>query len=99
MDGGQLLPHLPLPVLRGADAPGRPGGLVVIDEVPAVGMCFWQSKPVFDGSRVNEKTLEHHLDTLRDLYARDKNHPCVVMWSVANEADTSEDGRCRTSKR
>lgn len=67
-------------------------GFVVIDEVPAVGMCFWKEKKVFDGSRVNEKTLEHHLDTLRDVYARDKNHPCVVMWSVANEADTSEEG-------
>ncbi len=67
-------------------------GIVVIDECPAVGMCFWTSKPVFDGSRVNKQTLEHHLDTLRDMYARDKNHPCVVMWSVANEADTSEEG-------
>lgn len=67
-------------------------GFVIIDEVPAVGMCFWKSKPVFDGTRVNEKTLEHHLDCLRDMYARDKNHPCVVMWSVANEADTSEEG-------
>lgn len=67
-------------------------GFVLIDEVPAVGMCFWGEKKVFDGSRVNEKTLEHHLDTLRDLYQRDKNHPCVVMWSVANEADTGEEG-------
>lgn len=67
-------------------------GFVLIDEVPAVGMCFWGEKKVFDGSRVNEKTLEHHLDTLKDLYGRDKNHPCVVMWSVANEADTGEDG-------
>lgn len=66
-------------------------GLCIIDEVPAVGMCFWQSKKVFDGTRVNEKTLKHHLDMLRDMYARDKNHPCVVMWSVGNEADTSED--------
>lgn len=67
-------------------------GFVIIDEVPAVGMCFWQSKTVFDGTRVNDQTLEHHLNTLRDIYARDKNHPCVVMWSVANEADTSEEG-------
>ena len=67
-------------------------GFVIIDEVPAVGMCFWTSKPVFDGSRVNEQTLQHHLDCLRDMYNRDKNHPCVVMWSVANEADTSEEG-------
>lgn len=67
-------------------------GFVIIDEVPAVGMCFWKEKNVFDGNRVNEKTLEHHLDTLRDVYARDKNHPSVVMWSVANEADTTEEG-------
>jgi beta-glucuronidase len=67
-------------------------GIVVIDEVPAVGMCFWQKKKVFDGTRVNDQTLAHHLNTLRDMYARDKNHPCVVMWSVANEADTSENG-------
>ncbi len=67
-------------------------GFVIIDEVPAVGMCFWKEKKVFDGTRVNEKTLEHHLDALEDMYARDKNHPCVVMWSVANEADTSEEG-------
>lgn len=67
-------------------------GLVVIDEVPAVGMCFWDGKKVFDGSRVSDETLRHHLQTLRDLYARDKNHPCVVMWSVANEANTGEAG-------
>lgn len=67
-------------------------GFVIIDEAPAVGMCFWQAKKVFDGTRVNEETLKHHLDTLQDMYDRDKNHPCVVMWSVANEADTSEEG-------
>lgn len=67
-------------------------GIAVIDEVPAVGMCFWDSQKVFDGSRVNEETLEHHLQMLRELYARDKNHPCVVMWSVANEAATNEEG-------
>lgn len=65
-------------------------GIVVIDEVPAVGMCFWDGQKVFDGNRVNDKTLEHHLDCLKDMYYRDKNHPCVVMWSVANEAATYE---------
>jgi len=67
-------------------------GFVVIDEVPAVGMCFWDGRKVFDGQRVNEQTLEHHLDMLKAMYERDKNHPCVVMWSVANEANTGEDG-------
>lgn len=65
-------------------------GLVVIDEVPAVGMCFWDGQKVFGGNRVNDETLAHHLDTLQDIYDRDKNHPCVVMWSVANEAATYE---------
>ncbi len=65
-------------------------GMVVIDEVPAVGMCFWDGKSVFGGNRVNEKTLEHHKNMLRAMYERDKNHPCVMMWSVANEAATHE---------
>lgn len=67
-------------------------GFVVIDEVPAVGMCFWDGKSVFSGERVNDKTLAHHKDMLRDMYNRDKNHPCVVLWSVANEAATHETG-------
>jgi len=66
-------------------------GIVVIDEVPAVGMCFWDGQRVFDGNRVNGETLNHHIDCLKDMYARDKNHPSVVMWSVANEAATYEE--------
>lgn len=67
-------------------------GFVVIDEVPAVGMCFWDGRSVFGGERVNEETLSHHLDMLKAMYERDKNHPCVMMWSVANEAATQEEG-------
>ena len=67
-------------------------GFVVIDEVPAVGMCFWDGRSIFSGDRVNEDTLTHHIDMLRAMYERDKNHPCVMMWSVANEAATHEDG-------
>lgn len=67
-------------------------GMVVIDEVPAVGMCFWDGRSIFSGDRVNDKTLEHHTTALAEMYNRDKNHPCVVMWSVANEAATHEEG-------
>lgn len=66
-------------------------GFVVIDEVPAVGMCFWNDKKVFVEERVNDETLRHHVDMLKAMYERDKNHPCVMMWSVANEASTDED--------
>lgn len=30
-------------------------------------------------------SLNHHLFVMDELVRRDKNHPSVVMWSVANE--------------
>ncbi|MFA5203251.1 MAG: beta-glucuronidase [Lentisphaeria bacterium] len=75
-------------------------GLVVIDEVPAVGMSYFADvQKVFIPERINGKTLAHHLETLRELVRRDKNHPCVVMWSVANEARTDEEGAVPYFKR
>lgn len=67
-------------------------GIVVIDEVPAVGvnMNFGASKgaePVDTFAVL--RTHEHHHDVIVDMIARDKNHPCVVMWSIANESDTT----------
>lgn len=65
-------------------------GYLVIDEVPAVGMNFWAGTPVFVDGMVDEKTLAHHKDVLRELYERDKNHPCVIMWNVSNEAQVQD---------
>ena len=31
---------------------------------------------------------EHHRQVIREMIARDKNHPSVEMWSIANEPDT-----------
>lgn len=59
-------------------------GIVIIDEVPAVGIANWPHDPY--------NTLpigEHHKDVIRDMIARDKNHPCVVMWSLGNEPDNT----------
>jgi len=33
----------------------------------------------------NSKTLQHHITVMNEIIRRDKNHPSVVMWSVANE--------------
>ena len=55
-------------------------GIVVISESPAVGLR--------EQNMVNE-TLEHHLEVMSELIRRDKNRPSVVMWSVANEPDSS----------
>ena len=34
---------------------------------------------------MEEDNLRHHLEVMKELVRRDKNHPSVVMWSVANE--------------
>ena len=52
-------------------------GFLVIDETPAVGLFF------------AEEGLQRRLNLCRqytqELIARDKNHPSVIMWSLANE--------------
>ncbi len=58
-------------------------GIVVIDETPAVGIGAGSDT---DPYRVFD-IGEHHRDVIRDMIGRDKNHPCVVMWSIANEPD------------
>ncbi|MCU0793659.1 MAG: beta-glucuronidase [Opitutaceae bacterium] len=66
-------------------------GILVIDEVPAVGMNSWSHEPViFTSERANDDTLAEHLRTLAELIERDANHPSVICWSVANEAATWE---------
>jgi beta-glucuronidase len=54
-------------------------GILIIDEIPAVGMQFE------DGPANIQTRLETAQRMLRELVARDKNHPGVIMWSVANE--------------
>ncbi|ADU28966.1 beta-glucuronidase [Evansella cellulosilytica] len=68
-------------------------GIVVIDEVPAVGMNIWgQNIQLFNEDKLGTDALNNHIKTIKDLIKRDKNHPSVVMWSVGNEAATFEDG-------
>lgn len=57
-------------------------GIVVIDETPAVGLNMGGAANPYGYG-----TMEHHKQVIEDLIARDKNHPCVVMWSLGNEPD------------
>ncbi len=65
-------------------------GIMVIDEVPAVGMKSFPDGDNFTAERLNGETQKLHKQMLTKLVERDKNHPCVVMLSVANEAATFE---------
>lgn len=72
-------------------------GIVVIDEVPAVGLHLNFMAVAFGIGKKRDtwkelKTFEHHKDVIRELVSRDKNNPSVVMWCLANEAATEEDG-------
>lgn len=71
-------------------------GFVVIDEVAAVGMHLNMLVVHRGGVLKNTwdelDTFEHHQDVIRELIQRDKNHPCVVMWNIANEPASEEKG-------
>ena len=75
-------------------------GFVIIDETPAVGLAFSigggvskaNPPPTFGPDGINNKTREAHAQAIRELMARDKNHASVVMWSIANEPGSQEDG-------
>ncbi len=69
-------------------------GFLVIDETPAVGFYFFGGGKgdVFAPEHAGAAMQAHHLQVMREMVARDRNHPCVVMWSVANESATQEAG-------
>jgi beta-glucuronidase len=75
-------------------------GIVVIDETAAVGLNLGigggfhggVSEPAFSPTMFNGNTQAAHAQGVRELIARDKNHPSVVMWSIANEPESTEDG-------
>ena len=75
-------------------------GIVVIDETTAVGINLkFGGGANFNGTPIGTfdkehgvQTFEHHKEVIRDLIKRDKNHPCVVVWSIANEPDSGSEG-------
>jgi len=57
-------------------------GFLVIDETPAVGLYFGDEG-------LDERTRLCHKFT-REMIDRDKNHPSVIMWSLANEPSNND---------
>ncbi|KAJ5382989.1 Glycoside hydrolase family 2 N-terminal [Penicillium concentricum] len=74
-------------------------GIVVIDETPAVGLNIAlmgiskdTATKTFNEENINNNTQLAHKQAIRELISRDKNHASVVMWSIANEPASHENG-------
>ena len=80
-------------------------GIVVIDETAAVGLNMGlgggifgsQGYTTFSPDTINEQTREVHAQAIRELVARDRNPPSVVLWSITNERSPTPKARKRTS--
>lgn len=68
-------------------------GILVIDETPLVGL---------NQRMYTDEILEKSKGLIQDLIRRDKNHPSVIMWSMANEpnanAKEADDFFCELQK-
>ena len=72
---------------------------MIIDETAAVGLNMGlgggifgtQGYQTFSPDTANDATREVHAQAIRELITRDKNHPSVVLWSIANEPESDTD--------
>lgn len=74
-------------------------GIMIIDEVQAVG-CFESlmnfaeassgKRTAFFAKETTPQLLAHHLHSIEEMIERDKNHACVIAWSLLNEPDTTD---------
>jgi len=56
-------------------------GILMQSEVPAWGSTTFQGM----GPQPDAEILENAVDQLREMIARDRNHPCLVVWGLCNE--------------
>ncbi|MBE1878291.1 beta-glucuronidase [Myceligenerans pegani] len=75
-------------------------GMVVIDETAAVGLNMLIGAGISTGGEertfgpevLGDPSRDVLAQHVRELIARDRNHPSVVMWSLINEPASNEDG-------
>ncbi len=74
-------------------------GILIIDEVPAVGMMRslmnfadagkGSEESYFFNAPTVDQLQENHKTALREMITRDKNHPSVIAFSIFNEPETT----------
>jgi len=70
-------------------------GIMIFEEAPCVSIFIYKDLKKMKNPRIPPAMAKNHMQALSEMYARDKNHPSIVMWSVANEcaADTAKAAR------
>ena len=91
----QFLKQLGVNFIRNSHYPNHPEfykmadryGFLVMNEVP---LYFWGDH-VRNAAYKDMAALETTEAQLREMIQRDKNHPCIIMWSVSNETRGGRD--------
>lgn len=75
-------------------------GFLVIDEAfdewEGVKNKWWQGHNVYPPKHYGyfEDFPQWHETDIKEMVLRDRNHPCVIMWSIGNEVDYPNDPYC-----
>jgi beta-galactosidase len=70
-------------------------GILLQTEVPAWGADTFQGM----GAQPDADIMENGLQQLREMIARDRNHPSVVVWGLCNEIDGQNPAAYQFAKR
>jgi beta-galactosidase/beta-glucuronidase len=62
-------------------------GFMMMEEVP----LNWWGRTVWGEMKMSLDILDFAKPALRKMIARDKNHPCIIIWSMANECETDRE--------
>jgi beta-glucuronidase len=75
--------------VRLAHYPNHP---VVLDICDELGLLVWEELPAWhispEALSDSEIIEEWAKPQMREMIQRDKNHPCIIFWSIGNEFDT-----------
>ena len=86
-----IIKNLGCNAIRGSHYPNSKATLDLLDEE---GIMFWEEVPMWGFPKEaieDELTQKRVLSMHKDMQKRDINRPCIVIWGMFNEIDTSCD--------
>lgn len=69
-------------------------GLLVIEEIP---LNWWRPKE--EEIEIHTQIIKNAEEFLERMIRRDRNHPCIIAWSMLNESDTDTKIGSTTAKK